>query len=173
MRKLSVKRHLVTQPLSESYRIIPLTQGQNAIVDASDYDWLSQWNWYALWAAHTKSFYAVRHDAPCSPTIRMHRLILNCGKDEEVDHRDHDTLNNRRCNLRKCTGTQNAINRRMRSNNTSGFKGVCWDKKSQKWRSYINANGVRRNLGLFTRKELAAAAYIGAAKELHKDFACL
>ncbi len=47
MPKRRMKRHAVTQPLDPSYRLIPLTQHQNAIVDTADFDWLSQWNWHA------------------------------------------------------------------------------------------------------------------------------
>ena len=60
MPKLRVKRHAVTQPLDQSYRLIPLTQGQNAIVDVEDFEWLDQWNWCAQWTG--RHFYAVRHD---------------------------------------------------------------------------------------------------------------
>jgi hypothetical protein len=59
-KRSAVKRHAVTQPLDTSYRYIPLTRNLNAIVDADDFDWLSKWNWHAVWNPCTKSFYATR-----------------------------------------------------------------------------------------------------------------
>src|ERR1700741_4140580 len=124
-----VKRHAVIQPLETDYRFIPLTRNQNAIVDAADFEWLSQWNWYAMWSKCTKSFYAARR-GPCSSVIFMHRLIIDSEK--LVDHKDHNTLDNRRENLRKCTYMQNSQNKRMRRNNRSGFKGVRWEESIRK-----------------------------------------
>jgi len=159
--KRSVKRHPVVQPLDKSIRLIPLTQGQNAIVDASDYDWLSQWNWVAHWCPHTQSFYARRNESVDGRrrTLRMHVFILGCKSGECGDHRNHDTLDNRRVNLRKCTNAQNAMNRRMPKTNSTGFKGVSWHKRTRKWRARIG----QTELGLFATKEQAAIVYNQAA----------
>jgi hypothetical protein len=88
----------------------------------------------------------------------------------EVDHIDGDGLNNTRSNLRVVTKTQNMQNRRINKNNTSGHKGVAWDKESQKWMAYISSHGVRRNLGRFETPEQAAAAYLKGSLELHGEF---
>lgn len=165
-KKRSVKRHLVTQPLDESYRLIPLTQGQNAIVDVSDYDWLNQWNWFAHWSKPTQSFYAVRYEF-------MARAVLGCLDEELPDHVNHITLDNRRDNLRKGTFSQNGINRRLQANNTSGFKGVSWFKEHQKWRADIRVNWKAIYLGMFSSREDAARAYDEAARKYHGEFAVL
>src|SRR6266851_357302 len=159
--KLRVKRHAVVQPLDTSYRLIPLTQGQTAIVDEEDFDWLSQWNWLAQWSEKTKSFYAQHHR---NPVMSMHRLILGCSESEEGDHKDHNTLNNRRNNLRKCTGSQNCSNRRIRADNVSGFKGVYWKVEREKWVAQIKTGGVCRWLGYFDTAQEAAEVYDTAAK---------
>lgn len=121
-----VRRSPVPVPDSTT-RLIPLTQGQFAVVDAADFEFLNQWKWFAHWNSKTKSFYAVRSGARVNgrqAAILMHRAILGCVLHDgsEVDHRDHDTLNNRRSNLR-LAGKQNQHNQNIRKDNTSGFKG--------------------------------------------------
>jgi hypothetical protein len=169
--KRPVKRHEVQQPPDASYRLIPLTQGQNTIVDAADYEWLNQWNWLAHWNPHTKSFYASRY-AVCAArckTFYMAREIMGCGKAEEADHISHDTLDNRRTNLRKSTRQQNARNKRRRLDSQNQYKGICWRRDAKKWTARIN--GV--HLGYFSDPVDAAHAYDEAAKRLHGEFACL
>jgi len=168
-------RHPVTQPQDESYRLIPLTKNQNAIVDAADFEWLSQWNWFAAWSRSTRSFYATRNGPrPRVKAIRMHRAILGCGSKETGDHINHDTLDNRRKNLRKCTSAQNCCNRKVQSNSTSGYKGVFWTKSTHKWRAKIAMNRQpHKHLGYFHSPEDAARAYDAAARKLHGEFAVL
>src|SRR6266851_8668054 len=139
MPKKPVVRHEVVQPPDTSYRLIPLTQGQNAIVDTADYDWLMQWNWCAWWSKDSKSFYAERGEKHNGHkrTIYMHRTILECGPNQETDHHDRNTLNNRRYNLRKATKSQNRNNQKIRSDNKSGYKGVSWDNRKNKWIAQI------------------------------------
>src|SRR6266852_1538534 len=169
MPKYRVRRHAVTQPLDKSYKLIPLTRNQNALVDTEDFARLSQWNWCALWSTHAKSFYAVRSE---NPMVYMHRIILDCAMDEDGDHRNHDTLDNRRRNLRKCSPTQNKQNSRPHKDG-SGFKGVCWNNQRNKWQAGIQARGKRHHIGLFVSATEAAVAYDEAAKRLHGEFAHL
>jgi hypothetical protein len=146
--KRRVARHEVTQPSDPSYRLIPLTQGQNAIVDVADYDWLNQWNWQAHWNKSTHGFYAVRAtEGQRGRLIRMHRLILGCARGEEGDHKNSNSLDNRRNNLRRCTHQQNNNNKARGKNNTSGFKGVC--KTRGTWFASIYLNGVQISIGYF------------------------
>jgi hypothetical protein len=162
-------RHSVVQPLDPSYRIIALTQGQSTKVDAADYLWLNQWNWCAHWAPHTHSFYAIRRKTidGKSQTVQMHREILSCGPNIEVDHWNHDTLDNRRKNLRKATTLQNTRNQKLRITNTSGFTGVV--KRGNKWIAQLSGY----HIGIFNTIKKAVKARDKMAKKIYGEFASL
>jgi hypothetical protein len=100
----------------------------------------------------------------------MHRLIMGA-EELEVDHRDHDGLNNRRTNLRLSTHAQNCWNRRLPCTSTTKLKGVRWNATTQRYRASITANGKTRHLGSFNSDYEAGEAYDKAALELHGDFA--
>ena len=91
----------------------------------------------------------------------------------DIDHRNQIKTDNAITNLREATISQNRHNIPKYSNNTSGYKGVNWNKPVGKWQARIMANGVNRNLGHFDDVEEAYAAYCNAAKELHKNFYCI
>jgi|SRR5690606_8174803 len=75
-----------------------------------------------------------------------------------VDHIDRDTSNNHPDNLREADKVLNSINRGLQSNNTSGVRGVGWNKNSGKWISYIKIDGKHKHLGLFELFEDAVIA---------------
>ena len=166
-----------TCPTSD-YRTIPLSRGMMAVVDAADYEWLSQWTWYANTTRKGGHFYALRKSSrkSGSKVIYMHRQILGIeGSRVYADHVNGDTLDNRRCNLRAATGIENSMNRGPNRNNTSGYKGVSrsleWISEVR-WKAQITINGKLKVLGtgLKTREE-AAELYRRAAEEAFGEFA--
>lgn len=169
--KRRVARHAVTQPLDPSYKLIALTQGQNAIVDTADFEWLNQWNWNADWNASARTFYVRRRGG-----FRMHRFILGVTNPAiDVDHRNENGLDNRRSNLRRCDRIRNMQNQGLRSNNTSGFKGVTWypHRGMNKWVAKITIEKRQISLGYFDTAEQAAHGYDKAAQEHFGAFAQL
>ncbi len=156
---------------------ISLTQGQYALVSNHDYIWLNQHKWYAL-KDHRGNFYAVRASYMGNNKqhqIKMHRQILELerGDKQEGDHINHNTLDNRRSNLRICTRSQNQMNRKPSQNTSSKYKGVTWDKKAKKWKVHIVIIGKLKHLGYFHNEIFAAGVYDKAAIREFGEFAHL
>jgi hypothetical protein len=152
---------------------IKLTKGMVALVDDRDFEWLNQRKWNAK--KINKVFYAryrIR-DGKIQKDVYMHRLIVGAPSGVEVDHANGNGLDNRRFNLRLATHAQNQQNKGPNNRNTSGYKGVSWDKEKRRWTAHTTASGKSKCLGRFTRKEDAAHAYNEAVQKLHGPFAWL
>ena len=103
----------------------------------------------------------------CMRTVRMHRIIVGAGPDEQVDHKDGDGLNNTRANLRVCTPAQNSHNSKKNCNaKTSHYKGVSWHKVTRQWVARIGVDDRILSLG-YTRSELQAAYLYNVAAVKH------
>lgn len=149
-------------------RLIPLTRGLFATVDASDYDWLMQWKWSASRQGRkgTKrpKWRAVRVVAENGKqrTILMHRQIAGPNENEVVDHDDGNSLNNRRGNLITCTQYRNCQNRNPDVGvvhaeprvTSSRQKGVTWNRRQKMWVVQVK----RRHIGCFDNETLAVEA---------------
>lgn len=150
---------------------IPLTQGKYAIVDDEDYEYLNQWKWH--YDPSTRGYGYARSDIKG----KMHRLILKAPRGLEVDHINHNTLDNRKENLRLATSMQNQQNKTMQKNNTSGFRGVSWSQVMKRWLACIykteDGKQKRYDIGYFEYKIDAAKAYNKKAIELFGKFAYL
>ena len=153
---------------------IELSQGRFTLVDDEDYDWLNHWKWSAALNYKTGKYYAQRNEVNELGLIRpvlMHRVIMGAAKGQLIDHKNGNSLNNCRYNLRPCTNSQNMANHGPQVNNTSGYKGVAWNKINKRWIAQIAIMRKITYLGTFTDKADAARAYDKKAYELFGEFA--
>lgn len=148
---------------------IPLSRGRVALIDDEDYErvsaigaWVVQLDEHTAYARHNECSDGVRS------AILMHSLITGWAY---VDHRNGDGLDNRRANLREATHAQNMGNKRLYRTNTSGFKGVTYERRGGRWVASIQVNGRKRYLGTFASPQEAAHIYDTAALSAWGEFA--
>jgi len=101
----------------------------------------------------------------------LHRIIMGFPENREIDHKNLNKLDNRKCNLRVCSHSGNMMNRGKQKNNTTGFKGVCYASNMGKFRARVSASKKTYHLGYFKKPEAAGSAYRKAARQLHGKFA--
>lgn len=147
-------------------KLITLSNGMHALVDDWWFEKLNQYKWDALKSG--KAFYAKRRGN--GKNIFMARVIANTPDKMQVDHINHDTLDNREENLRNATRSQNKMNGNVRSNNKLGKKNIHIHHGS--FRVEIYKDGKREFRKIFHSLDEAVCERNEALKEIHGDFAC-
>lgn len=148
---------------------IKLTQGQIALLDDADYELVSMYKWSAV-KSNKYEYYATAFIN--GKSIRMHRYLLQATITDIVDHKNGNTLDNRRENIRLCTHQENQRNRH-RTVGKSKYRGVTWTGNIKKWRARLTVDGRKIHLGYYTLEEEAAEAYDKKALAVFKEFASL
>jgi hypothetical protein len=154
---------------------IKLTRGKTAIVDYADYQKISGFKWRTV-EAYKNTFYAATwmRTGGKGRHVYLHRFLLGFPeKEKRTNFINGNTLDCRRENLRLVTDSQSQMRRKLSENNSTGFRGVSFNKASGKYKAYIKRNGKLIHLGLFTKPKDAAKAYNEKAKELFGKFATL
>lgn len=140
-------------------------KGEEFIIDTDDLDKVKPYCW-----RKDAYGYIVANSKNCTNTIiQLHRIIMNPNKGELVDHINWDKSDNTKANLRICTKSQNNVNIKKKSNNTSGYTGVKHSPNG-KWKAQISLNNNRIHLGTFETIEGAVKARKKAELVLHKEF---
>lgn len=148
-----------------------------ALVDDEDYDNISKNKWYIMKLYHcdTEILYARRYEG-CPKkgnhrAILMHREILNAkSREQKVDHKDGDGLNNQKNNIRICSHSENMSNRKTAYNKKIKYLGVVCNFKSKKYSAAMKFNGVVYRTNSFDTPELAALAYNDLVLKYKPDF---
>lgn len=149
--------------LSGSFNMkeIQLTKGYVALVDDDDYEYINQWKWFAQ-DQHGRGHYAARNIYPNGKArlLLMHRIILNPPINMVVDHINHNTLDNRRCNIRVVSHRENQCNRKKQNE----FIGVT--KNFNKYLAKYRIKQKQIYLGSFDTPEEAHNAYLSAVNSI-------
>lgn len=138
----------------------------NLKVDTEDLSKILKYKW------HLSKGYAratTRENGFCE-SIRMHRLIINAPKGVHVDHINGNKLDNRKENLRICDSQKNQGNSKLRKDSTTGYKGVSFDKRKNKYHSRMRVQGSLIHIGYFESSLDAARAYNIAAEEWYGQY---
>lgn len=161
-------------------KTIVLTQGKLAIVSDEDFEWASQFRWYAHNhpSKSRDNWYARRNPPAVNGRVRgsiyLHREIARRAglpSSPRYDHRNGDGLDNQRGNIRPCTQSQNLANmRKFLGTGSSRFKGVSWSRQHGKWGAKVQVNQKQIWLGLFATEEAGHRAYATAAKNYFGEF---
>lgn len=158
--------------------ILPLTKGQCAVIDARDIRRVEGRCWYSAYDPKGKRFYAatsIVNSCGRKSSMKLHRVILGITDPRvKVDHINHDSLDNRRVNLRDCSEAENGANSLIYKNNTIGLKGIIQDKRrpNRYYGAQLRVNGVRHTKWGFTTPEAAFAYRQEVLSKLHGEFYC-
>ena len=161
----TIKHWRCVMDISQDTKLIPLTQGKFAIVDAEDYDHLMQWKW------HITNGYAKTYIN--SEPIAMHRLLMQATKGQIVDHINRKKLDNTKKNLRLVSASQKCINqgKSFIRPSVSRYKGITFNAKEQAWKVQAAKEYERYYGGTFRNEKDAAIAYDELAIKLYGVFA--
>lgn len=143
------------------------SNGISTVVDDWVYDWACWLSWFEAGGGYIVTTLS-------GTTVTLHRLIMNVPRGMVVDHINHNKKDNRTSNLRICTQGQNLLNMR-KYRGQSGFKGIYWNKNTEKWRVQVRHEG--KYLSIIPREYLneaeAAMTYDKYIKQYHGEFAVL
>jgi hypothetical protein len=154
---------------------IPLSRGKWALISDEDFERVNAYKWccdrngYACRMVHIATVDGIRSRRK----VMLHRFILDAPVGMEVDHANHNKLDNRRVNIRLATKTQNRANARPRTTGSSKYKGVSWHRRDGGWCAGIHINSATKFLGVYKDEAAAARVYDAAAYAAWGDYAFL
>ena len=144
--------------------IIKLQNGIETVIDDKDFEKIKGYKW--IYGVGNRYVGANVYNKGNRKQILLHRFIMSTPKGLHTDHINGNKLDNRKCNLRICTPSQNQMNSRKNITKSSKYKGVSWFKRDSCWRAYISTKGKQFHLGYFKSEKNAAKAYNKKARKL-------
>jgi hypothetical protein len=140
---LELPRFAVKDDHAEMYLYNRSHEHKNtAIIDIDDLEKVSE---YSGWSINCRGYVKTKYN---KKTISLHRLIMDFPENKETDHINRNPLDNRKCNLRIATRTENNINRGLHKNNTSGHRCIYWNSKNKSWVVRVYYNNTYRHVGV-------------------------
>jgi hypothetical protein len=152
-----------TYVMKNDYVLGCTEKGKEFLIDIDDLPLIEKYNWIGLKSGYFKAYINNKN-------ISMHNFIMPRKKGYVIDHINRCKNDNRKSNLRYANHFENAENRSISSNNTSGKTGVYYNKKSKKWVASIGLNGSRTYLGTYLTKDEAIKARINAENKYYGEF---
>jgi len=145
------------------------------LIDADEWENVSRFHWHHNSSKIGGPYFRgwVKNIDGTRTHVYLHRFIINAPKEKHVDHINGNTLDNRKINLRLCFQIENCHNSKKSKKNTTGYKGVTYNKREKKYKAQICLNWEHKCLGTFETAEEAYAAYCRAACEYYGQFARL
>lgn len=155
---------------AEEFKSVPLQCGDMCLVDVADYEIVKHLSWFSATKRGVKYVKTSIRDGGKQKGILMHRMLLNCPPDMFVDHINHNTLDNRRSNLRICNAHQNQHNSTKRKNGKWPYKGVQVSPYGR-WRAALVVYGVLHQSKTVSTMEEAAHEFDKLARKHQGEFA--
>ena len=150
--RIKKQRKFNEYKIVDGYVKVKLNDENHMLCDIEDWERFNGHYWFMNDAG-----YAVCETMKTG-TLRFHKLVTGTTAEVIIDHINRNKLDNRKCNLRIATASVNAINRGLQSNNTTGYKGVYFDKRRRVRKAWVKVSGKLITLGSYPKKEEAIAA---------------
>lgn len=154
------RRYHQKYDIYDDYAEIYIKKGREYVKAIIDKDDVEKCKSLGIWSL-TSSGYVIQ----CQNNIYLHRFVMNAKEGIEVDHIYHNILDNRKSKLRLVTSSQQKMNTRLRKDNTSGFRGVTYDKTRNTWNININFQNKHFKKRFKTKEEA-----IEAADNIYKEY---
>lgn len=162
-RTQTINRRKAIRPISASIAYIELTKNQFCLIDVEDADELEKKSWHSSWDRKCKQFRAK------GTNVYMHRLLIGNSECRFVDHRNRNTLDNRKSNLRLATNSENCANVGIRRNSSTGYRGVTFISTRNAYKATF-FRGKQYFLGYFPTAQMASITIENKLKEIDGEF---
>lgn len=165
----SLRRGKNDWSFDDSFAYCKLNKGYTTKIDLEDYERVKDYHWFTTCLGYAYAHITINGK---ETQVTLHRLIMDCPDGMVVDHINHDKLDNRKCNLRICTQQQNSWNRnRSLCHNKTGYCGVSYDSRKNRYYASIERCGKKRCLGGFSTAEEAYEARLKAEQFYDGEYA--